>query len=169
MADNYPKKNDSSKLDNIQKKYLSDILERREIFDEHLKKNDIKLFTCPSCGYPTLAERDGYEICSICDWEDDGQDDTNADEIWGGPNSNLSLTESRLQIGSLLEKLAKNSKGSINLNPGEVLKILNGRDKKIESFRKEKNTMNADINNPVWQEYKQLKKSSLGMLIKKDK
>jgi hypothetical protein len=51
--------------------------------------------TCPCCGYPTLTERSAYEICILCWWEDDGQDDPRADEVWGGPNHDLSLTEAR--------------------------------------------------------------------------
>jgi hypothetical protein len=35
---------------------------------------------CPCCGYLTLMERAGYEICDVCWWEDDGQDDPHADE-----------------------------------------------------------------------------------------
>ncbi len=50
---------------------------------------------CPCCGYPTLHGRGGYGICELCDWEDDGQDDTHADEVWGGPNGKYSLTEAR--------------------------------------------------------------------------
>ena len=52
-------------------------------------------YTCPCCGYPTLGERGGYEICELCNWEDDGQDDPHADEVWGGPNGKYSLTEAR--------------------------------------------------------------------------
>ena len=33
---------------------------------------------CPCCGYLTLDERGGYEICPVCYWEDDGQDDHDA-------------------------------------------------------------------------------------------
>ncbi|MEK3797022.1 CPCC family cysteine-rich protein [Peribacillus sp. FSL H8-0477] len=36
---------------------------------------------CPCCGFPTLDERDAYEICVLCKWQDDGQDDLNADEV----------------------------------------------------------------------------------------
>ncbi|WTX00570.1 CPCC family cysteine-rich protein [Streptomycetaceae bacterium NBC_01309] len=36
-----------------------------------------------------------YEICPECGWEDDGQDDSTADEVWGGPNGRLSLTQAR--------------------------------------------------------------------------
>jgi methylenetetrahydrofolate reductase (NADPH) len=50
---------------------------------------------CPCCGYKTLNERGGYEICNVCFWEDDGQDDYDADTVRGGPNSTLSLTEAR--------------------------------------------------------------------------
>jgi len=52
-------------------------------------------FNCPCCGYPTLEERQGWEICCLCDWEDDGQDDPHADEVWGGPNQDYSLAEAR--------------------------------------------------------------------------
>jgi hypothetical protein len=50
---------------------------------------------CPCCKYKTLAERGGFEICPVCFWEDDGQDDHDADVVRGGPNSTLSLTEVR--------------------------------------------------------------------------
>ncbi|MFH1721766.1 MAG: CPCC family cysteine-rich protein [Candidatus Altiarchaeota archaeon] len=79
---------------------MNDLKERRKKFDDFLQSQKIALgdriwnYSCPSCGYPTLGERDGYEICILCGWEDDGQDDKNADEIWGGPNSILSLTVS---------------------------------------------------------------------------
>jgi len=31
----------------------------------------------------------------VCFWEDDGQDDHDADEVRGGPNGSLSLTDAR--------------------------------------------------------------------------
>ncbi|MFP4979474.1 CPCC family cysteine-rich protein [Paenibacillus sp. CN-4] len=52
-------------------------------------------YNCPCCGYPTLEERRAWEICCLCEWEDDGQDDPHADEVWGGPNGDCSLTEAR--------------------------------------------------------------------------
>lgn len=62
--------------------------------------------TCPACGFPTIAERATYEICSLCAWEDDGQDDDAhrpagyteyflPDDVAGGPNHDYSLTEAR--------------------------------------------------------------------------
>ncbi|MCC2669001.1 MAG: hypothetical protein K0Q72_1472 [Armatimonadetes bacterium] len=50
---------------------------------------------CPCCGYLTLRARAVYEICELCCWEDDGQDDPRADEVWGGPNHGYSLTQAR--------------------------------------------------------------------------
>ena len=52
-------------------------------------------YPCPCCGYLTLEERGIYDICPVCFWEDDGQDDPHADEVWGGPNGSLSLTQAR--------------------------------------------------------------------------
>jgi len=50
---------------------------------------------CPCCGYPTLRHRHDYDTCNLCGWEDDGQDDADADEVLGRPNSDYSLTEAR--------------------------------------------------------------------------
>ena len=52
-------------------------------------------FPCPCCGYPTLGERVAYEICELCNLEDDGQEDPHADEVRGGPNQAYSLSEAR--------------------------------------------------------------------------
>lgn len=49
---------------------------------------------CPCCGFRTLRGRGGFEICSVCFWEDDGQDTHHADVRRGGPN-HVSLTEGR--------------------------------------------------------------------------
>jgi hypothetical protein len=43
----------------------------------------------------TLRERGAFEICLVCGWEDDGQDDADADVVRGGPNGDVSLTEAR--------------------------------------------------------------------------
>lgn len=52
-------------------------------------------FRCPCCHHLTLQERGGFEICPVCFWEDDGQDDADAETVRGGPNGALSLTEAR--------------------------------------------------------------------------
>jgi hypothetical protein len=54
-------------------------------------------YPCPCCGYPTLDEPASHEICRVCDWQDDGQGDDDADDV-GGPNSGQSLTYARDQF-----------------------------------------------------------------------
>jgi hypothetical protein len=66
---------------------------------------------CPCCGCKTLGERGGFEICQVCYWEDDGQDDYDADSVRGGPNGSLSLSEARsnyLRFGACEERMMGN-------------------------------------------------------------
>jgi hypothetical protein len=67
---------------------------RAVTFNVHRTAGD-EPYGCPCCGYLTLRERGMYEICPVCFWEDDGQDDHDADDARGGPNRGLSLTEAR--------------------------------------------------------------------------
>ena len=53
------------------------------------------MYQCPCCRHKTLEERGGFEVCPVCFWEDDGQDDQDADTVRGGPNGALSLTQAR--------------------------------------------------------------------------
>lgn len=55
------------------------------------------LVACPCCGHATLTQRGGYEICPVCFWEDDGQDNDEADRWRGGPNP-VSLREGRVNF-----------------------------------------------------------------------
>jgi len=50
---------------------------------------------CPCCRYLTLDTRGAHEICPVCFWQDDGQDDLDAVLVRGGPNKDLSLTQAR--------------------------------------------------------------------------
>ena len=52
-------------------------------------------YACPCCQLLTLPERNGYDICPVCFWEDDGQDDHDADVKRGGSNHGISLTQGR--------------------------------------------------------------------------
>jgi hypothetical protein len=52
-------------------------------------------YHCPCCGYPTLQSRGSYEVCLVCFWEDDGQDDHDSGRVRGGPNGSLSLDEAK--------------------------------------------------------------------------
>jgi hypothetical protein len=160
----YPEKFDTSNLDEEQQSILADFQQRRQLFDNYLLENKIDLHTCPGCGYPTLTERGGYEICNVCSWEDDNQDDKEADEIWGGPNSNLSLTENRLNIGQLLRQIASNVEGRLNTNIPQVLSILSQHDKNIRDLLSNV-PGDADINHPVFKQYEQKGQDLLRRLV----
>jgi tRNA threonylcarbamoyladenosine biosynthesis protein TsaE len=52
-------------------------------------------YPCPCCGNITLPARGAFDICPVCFWEDDGQDEQDAEVVRGGPNGMLSLTAAR--------------------------------------------------------------------------
>jgi hypothetical protein len=52
---------------------------------------DVPTFRCPCCKCKTLRARGAFEMCPVCWWEDDGQDEEDADVVRGGPNGTLSL------------------------------------------------------------------------------
>jgi hypothetical protein len=58
-------------------------------------------YRCPCCGFITLAERGAFEICDVCYWEDDGQDEHDVDVVRGGPNHDLSLSLARQNFGAI--------------------------------------------------------------------
>lgn len=76
---------------------------------------------CPCCGYPTLEAGGEYEICELCNWEDDGQSDADADEVRGGPNAEYSLTEARRNF----------ARYRVMYEPGRDMRIT-GADSKLE-------------------------------------
>jgi hypothetical protein len=52
-------------------------------------------FRCPCCGYKTLEAPGALALCPVCWWEDDGQEDIDAGEVWLTVNGTLSLAEAR--------------------------------------------------------------------------
>lgn len=56
-----------------------------------IEDEDFSLLECLCCGYQTIAERGNYEICPICFWEDDGNNDT---QKYSSVNK-MSLTEAK--------------------------------------------------------------------------
>lgn len=62
---------------------------------------------CPCCHCLTLDARADYDICPVCFWEDDGQDEHDRGLVRGGPNGPLSLTAARenyARIGAVGER-----------------------------------------------------------------
>ena len=146
---------DHSKLNETDKIILTDFFVRRSLFDNYILENHLGLHTCPGCGYPTLSERGGYEICNICNWEDDNQDNEEADEIWGGPNGNLSLTENRINIGKILDSGKTGTLHLDNYYAENVLKSIEHFEKKQRSVES-KMTGNETLQHPLWAEWKQI-------------
>src|SRR5688500_7217133 len=54
-----------------------------------------KTFQCPCCKFITLYGRGQDEICPVCFWHDDGQDEADAERVLGGPNYKLSLRQAQ--------------------------------------------------------------------------
>ena len=57
-----------------------------------VKMNYSRKYACPCCGYYTLEEYRGYEICEICYWEDDPLQAENH-HLYGA--NNISLEQAR--------------------------------------------------------------------------
>jgi hypothetical protein len=51
--------------------------------------------TCPCCYYVTLEERNNYEICSVCYWEDEGEKWDQKLDLESGANHGITLREAR--------------------------------------------------------------------------
>lgn len=77
------------------KEWFNFYVDRLENHSVRESSEDGIIYRCPCCGYKTLSERGYFEICDVCFWEDDGQDESDADLVRGGPNGSLSLTQAR--------------------------------------------------------------------------
>lgn len=104
------------------------------------------LFECPCCGYATLTVRSRFENCFLCDWEDDGQDDHNADIVLGGPNVDYSLTEARnnfQKYGNMFRASHVSRKGD---SPTEI----KAKKRIIEAFEQIKTAKNDEEKGKYW-------------------
>jgi hypothetical protein len=146
-------------LTEFEQQIINSFQNRRAIFDAKLRSSgrEKETYTCPSCGYPTLPERGQYDICEICDWEDDGQDDNEANEVYGGPNGELSLTESRLLIGRQLSELAASLGGSIVTDLGKFDLILQHHRARMQKLN-DKMSSDTGINDKSRQEWSKARK-----------
>jgi|SRR5215471_9381012 len=95
---------------------------RKLIFENYCVANGVKKAICPSCGLPTLNARAAFGYCFICKWEDDGQDDPDADFVFGGPNGSLSLTDNRIRFGTSVADLDPTV--NILYKPEELVRLL---------------------------------------------
>jgi hypothetical protein len=164
---NYSDLFDSEALKAFDRQVLADFSERRERIEAFLKTQGSIRLACPSCGYPTIDGRGDFDICSVCDWEDDGQDDDDADDVRGGPNSDLSLIDSRLRIGTFLVELARKMGGTINSNPMEVLQAVREREEVLDRFRNRHIRRDTRRDDRVGLRYAALRRQTLACLIKR--
>ncbi|MEQ8477834.1 CPCC family cysteine-rich protein [Fulvivirga sp.] len=151
-------------LNEFDKKYIQEYRDRRKMFDLYLAANNIDLNTCPGCGYPSIDERGNYEICAICNWEDDGQDDKHENENWGGPNK-ISLTKNRVNIGKTLEKYSTSLGGELNSNPEEIMSVLKSHSIRMERIASSI-PMDADTSHQSWKDWQNAENELLKELIK---
>ncbi|WP_422006506.1 CPCC family cysteine-rich protein [Roseivirga pacifica] len=79
-----------NRLQSVTNDFLCEKLNIEKIIGE-----PIKLESCPCCGYRTIGARGNYDICKVCWWEDDGQDNQHPERIIGGPNYGISLAMGR--------------------------------------------------------------------------
>lgn len=156
---------DSTTLSRGDRKILGDLATRRKHFDEQLVRENRQheFVTCLSCGFPTLSERGGFEICIICDWEDDQKDEFSG--IPGGANK-ITLIDSQLKIGQELNSLADSLRGRIVTDLDTFLTITRQHETKMDSISESK-LWNADISDPIWEEWRKARQSIKARLIVK--
>jgi hypothetical protein len=68
-----------------------------------IKGDPEELIICPCCNYKTISEKGNYEICPVCFWEDDGNDD----EFKYSQVNHMTLKEAKdnfKEKGAVLEK-----------------------------------------------------------------
>ena len=59
----------------VKNDYIAKLLYELLDTDVSIEGSAENLFKCPCCQYKTLDMRGEYEICPVCQWEDDGNDD----------------------------------------------------------------------------------------------
>ncbi|WP_437918723.1 CPCC family cysteine-rich protein [Sphingobacterium sp. LRF_L2] len=132
-----------------QESYIDNLKERRDFFHNNfelkigLQRADVNSTevlknSCPVCGYFTLDERNSFEICAICFWEDDGADDFEVNEE-SGPN-HMTLKEGRIIFQEAKRKLfTKNIESNILIDTLKI-KFMN-----LDNLIKQNNLEESEI------------------------
>ncbi|MBP5060814.1 hypothetical protein HUT27_01160 [Pseudomonas chlororaphis] len=94
----------SSAYKGVTNTYLSETMSKMGLGDYEIHGDIEKLEVCPCCGYRTLSSRANYDICGLCNWEDDG---TIAQETYSGPN-HMPLREGKEKFRAQMEQLPLN-------------------------------------------------------------
>lgn len=118
--------------------------------------------TCPCCGYPTLMRRGQYDGCDVCGWEDDGQDDHDADEVYGA-NGVLSLTTARTNFQKYLYK--NYPEENIDVCSAATKVELNARMDMIVTYEEMLRTKDDGTDNELWNVIKQSREKLTAALL----
>jgi hypothetical protein len=144
-------------MDDIEKR-------RREWFEDYVTRIERGVreaprlgvrYVCPCCGYPTLRERGGYEICPLCNWEDDGQDDPYANEVWGGPNGAYSLTEARKNFKN---NLVMYDSIDPRIGGGDSAVEKQAKESMIAAFEQMRDKTDTNASDELWEQVSQSQK-----------
>jgi hypothetical protein len=152
---------------------LAEFHNRRAHYDAYLQANNIDLHTCPGCGFPSLPERGAFNICEICNWEDDGQDDQ-ANSILdallgngiliGGPNGSLSLKDNRINIGRMLESNMELIDGEVDFDTARVLQTISFYQQRRQEIG-DRMTGEELHQDHIWIEWREVSKDLLTALV----
>lgn len=153
-----------SKYTKEEETYIDNVRQRRKFYDEYLSNKTFQLFTCPGCGFPTLTSREEYDICNVCNWEDEQENEEQADEVLGSPNYDLSLNRNRINIERALQDIVKKQTGAVITDPDTVITILNNHKIRMLSFDS-KISYDTDINDPIGTIRKELRVMVLQDLV----
>lgn len=78
---------------------IGDFKKRRAFFKRYLEMYHVQKYVCESCGFPIFDDEGAYDICRICDWEDNGYNDEHEDWPNHSAGEKLTLTDYRIQSG----------------------------------------------------------------------
>jgi hypothetical protein len=93
----------SSEYKGVTNYFLSESMIEMELGEYEVYGDVEPLETCPCCGYRTLSSKVNYDICGLCNWEDNGVVNP---ETYSNPNY--------MTLGKAREKFVKNM-GSLPL------------------------------------------------------
>lgn len=91
----------SSEYKGVNNNYIAESLDTMGLGSFRVEGEVEKLEVCPCCNYRTLESIGNYDICGLCNWEDNGIND---DEKYSGPN-HMTLGEARKNFLRDIEKL----------------------------------------------------------------
>lgn len=74
------------------------------------------LHTCPCCGYKTLNDRNSWEICRVCKWEDDEVQFLDPDLGGGANDESLREAQRNFKEIGICSKNLMDWKNTFDLN-----------------------------------------------------